>query len=117
LGKDAKSGTSKETATQNGGSLTKRKRGEMGMDKIDIDLMPKDVSNGSPNDDTQTEEETHEEETEKRVLFTRHTEVLMSCRSCTLTLHGVWRGLRPNIHVGRLLREHLGSLVMRKQIP
>jgi hypothetical protein len=65
LGKDAKSGTSKEIATQNGGSLTKRKRGEMGMDKIDIDLMPKDVSNGSPNDDTQTEEETHEEETEK----------------------------------------------------
>jgi hypothetical protein len=68
LGKDAKSGTSKETATQNGGSLTKRKRGEMGMDKIDIDLMPKNVSNGSPNDDTRTEEETHEEETEKKGL-------------------------------------------------
>jgi hypothetical protein len=66
--KDAKIGTSKETtttATQNGGSLTKRKRGEMDKDKMDIDLMPKDVSNSSQNDDTRTEEETHEEETEK----------------------------------------------------
>jgi hypothetical protein len=67
LGKDAKIVTSKETtttATQNG-ALTKRKRGEMDKDKMDIDLMPKDVSNSSQNDDTRTEKETHEEETEK----------------------------------------------------
>jgi hypothetical protein len=65
FGKDAKSGTSKEAATQNGDALTKRKREKMDKDKMDIDPMPKDVSNGSQNGGTRTEEETDEEETEK----------------------------------------------------
>ncbi|KAK3156625.1 hypothetical protein QOZ80_2AG0109740 [Eleusine coracana subsp. coracana] len=63
LGKDAKNGTSRETtttATQNGDALTKRKRGKMDKDKMDIDLIPK-ASTGSQ---TGTDEETHEEETE-----------------------------------------------------
>ncbi|GJM90892.1 hypothetical protein PR202_ga07215 [Eleusine coracana subsp. coracana] len=63
LGKDAKNGTSKETATtatQNGDALTKRKRGKMDKDKMDIDLILK-ASTGSQ---TGTNEETHEEETE-----------------------------------------------------
>ncbi|KAK3145004.1 hypothetical protein QOZ80_4AG0321210 [Eleusine coracana subsp. coracana] len=64
LRQDAKSGTLKETATQNGNALTKRKRGKMGKDKMDIDVMPKDVSTGTQNGGTRAEEETHEEEAE-----------------------------------------------------
>jgi hypothetical protein len=58
FGKDAKSGTSKEAATQNDDALTKRKRGKMDKDKMDIDPIPKDVSNGNQNGGTRTEEET-----------------------------------------------------------
>jgi acyl-CoA hydrolase len=65
LGKDAKSGTSRETATQIGSALTKHKMGEMDKDKMDIYLMPMDVSNGNQNAGTRTEEETDKLETKK----------------------------------------------------
>jgi hypothetical protein len=84
LGKSAKSGTTKETATtatQDGDALTKRKRGttketattatqdgdalmKRKRGKMDIDHMPKEASIGRQNGGAQTEEETHQEETE-----------------------------------------------------
>jgi acyl-CoA hydrolase len=66
LGKDAKSGTSRETATQIGSALRKHKMGEMDKDKMDIYLMPMDVSNGNQNARTRIEEETDKLETKKR---------------------------------------------------
>jgi hypothetical protein len=66
LGKDAKSGTSWETATQIGSALRKHKMGEMDKDKMDIYIMPMDVSNGNQNARTRTEEETDKLETKKR---------------------------------------------------
>jgi hypothetical protein len=61
LGKSAKSGTTKETATtatQDSDALMKRKRG-----KMNINHVPKEASTGRQNGGTQTEE-THQEETE-----------------------------------------------------
>jgi hypothetical protein len=62
LGKNAKSGTSKETTTTtttNGDALTKLKKG-----KMDIDRTPKEASTRRQNDGTRTQEETHQGETE-----------------------------------------------------
>jgi hypothetical protein len=70
--------------------------------KMDIDLMPKDVSNGNQNAGIRTEEETDKQETKKVLVYKTHIEVLISCRSYTPTLHCGWRGLWPSIHVGRL---------------